>query len=323
MVRSSVGRRPPVCRSRNRRRFLGERKRELLRCRPIGRIAEDFLQTAVHEPASVRQRSPQPLTRDNYIDIIGTGGFPEIQQIAPQFRRAWFRSYIEAVVTRDIREMTRIRNSSAAGAVLAACGALTSQELVTTTIAQRAQLPRETVDRYVNLLENTFLIHQLRPLTGNTLNRAVKRSKVHVVDSGLAAHLQGQTVSSLRRRNAAELGPLTETFMVNEIAKQASWGDDDIDLYHYRDHDQAEVDLVAQHHSGAAVGFEAKSSLSVNEAGFKHLKKLQAALGDQFSHGYLVYLGTQILPFGPRLSAIPLSTLWSASSSNQPRSMHP
>lgn len=277
----------------------------------IGRVAEDFLETSILEPVSVRQRSPQPLTRDDYIDIICTGGFPEILHIGPQYRRTWFRSYIDAVVTRDIREMTRIRNSSAAGAVLAACGALTAQELVTTTISQRAQLPRETVDRYVNLLENTFLIHQLRPLSGNALNRAVKRSKVHVVDSGLAAYLQGQTVSSLRRKNASELGPLTETFMVNELAKQASWAEDDIDLYHYRDHDQAEVDLVAQHQSGASVGFEAKAALRVNEADFKHLKKLQTALGDQFSHGYVVYLGTQILPFGPRLSAIPLSTLWS------------
>lgn len=64
----------------------------------------------------------------------------------------WFRNYVAAVVERDIREMARVREPSAADAVLRGLAALSSQTLGTFAIAARADLPRATVDRYVGLL---------------------------------------------------------------------------------------------------------------------------------------------------------------------------
>ena len=59
--------------------------------------------------------------------------------------------------------------------------------------------------------------------------------------------------------NSQELWTL-ETFVFSEVLKQASWSGESCALYHYRDKDQDEVDLVIETGSGALVGIEVKAS---------------------------------------------------------------
>jgi uncharacterized protein len=81
-------------------------------------------------------------------------------------------------------------------------------------------------------------------------------------------------------------------------------------LYHYRDKDQDEVDLVIETGSGALVGIEVKSSGTVNAGDFKGLRKLAAACGDNFKLGVVLYDSERPVPFGNRLVAAPISCLW-------------
>jgi len=74
-------------------------------------------------------------------------------------------------------------------------------------------------------------------------------------------------------------GPLLETFVFSEVLKQASWFGESCALYHYRDKDQNEVDLVSETGSGGLVGIEVKASATVNAGDFKGLRKLADASG--------------------------------------------
>jgi hypothetical protein len=92
--------------------------------------------------------------------------------------------------------------------------------------------------------------------------------------------------------------------------KQISWMESNCTLYHYRDKDQDEVDLVVEDEVGAVVGIEVKASATVNSGDFKGLRKLAAACGDDFKMGLVLYDGERGFPFGNRLFAAPLSSLW-------------
>ena len=64
-------------------------------------------------------------------------------------------------------------------------------------------------------------------------------------------------------------GPILEAFVFSEIVKQTAWLDGTYALYHYRDKDQDEVDIVVENDRGELVGFEVKASATVNAGDFK------------------------------------------------------
>jgi uncharacterized protein len=83
-------------------------------------------------------------------------------------------------------------------------------------------------------------------------------------------------------------------------------------LYHYRDRDQVEVDVVLEDGKRRVVGIEIKAASTVTAQDFKGLKRLQSHVGKRFCAGLVLYDGARVLPFGPDLTAVPLSALWAA-----------
>ena len=81
-------------------------------------------------------------------------------------------------------------------------------------------------------------------------------------------------------------------------------------MYHYRDKDQDEADLVIETGSRALVGIEVKASATVSTGDFKGLRKLAGACGDNFNLGVALYDGGRPVHFGDRLTAAPMSCLW-------------
>jgi predicted AAA+ superfamily ATPase len=94
------------------------------------------------------------------------------------------------------------------------------------------------------------------------------------------------------------------------VLKQASWSCEDYALYHYRDKDQDEVDLVLETGSGTLIGLEVKAGATVYADDFKGLRKLAGAWGDDFKLGVVLYDGENLVPFGDRFLAAPISCLW-------------
>lgn len=183
---------------------------------------------------------------------------------------------------------------------------------VPANFANRIQLPASTVKRYLDLLELLFVVHRIPAWSTNTTTRAVATPKLIVVDSGLAGHLAG-----MNRRRAkhptAPVGPLMENFVLSELTRQLSWTDEPIRLYHYRDRDGYEVDAILESGSGEVVAIEIKAAETVRAGDFAGIRRLQRRLGEQLVAGVVLYAGSQALPFGDRLRALPISALWNTS----------
>jgi len=95
-----------------------------------------------------------------------------------------------------------------------------------------------------------------------------------------------------------------------EIIKQQSWSDIDYTLFHYRDSDKKEVDLIVELSNGKIIAIEIKSSSSFSKSDFNNLRTLKEMSADRFHTGVLLYTGTEVQPFGENLFAAPISSIW-------------
>ena len=110
------------------------------------------------------------------------------------------------------------------------------------------------------------------------------------------------------------LGGLRETLVFSELQKHCTGASRDYQLLYYRDADKVEVDVVIEDALGDIVGVEVKAAASVKASDLRGLRKLASLAGDQFKLGVVLYDGTETLPLGDRLWAVPLSSLWGETS---------
>jgi len=243
-------------------------------------------------------------------EYVIEGGFPEpLQRSTPRRKRQWYQNYIDTLVQRDIRDLARISNLNSIPKILELASSQSAQLLNKQALAAPFQMSRQTVDSYFTLLQNVFLIDVLAPWHSNRSKRLIKTPKVHMSDTGLASALLGLSAEQLDR-DRTMLGHLLESFIYNELRRQASWSESDVKFYHFRDKDQYEVDIVMEQHGGDMVAIEVKAAATVTEKDFKGLKKLQSMAGSSWKVGVVFYDGELPLSFGDSLYAIPISGLW-------------
>ncbi|MGQ0651146.1 MAG: ATP-binding protein [Betaproteobacteria bacterium] len=245
-------------------------------------------------------------------ECVAAGGYPAaLARRSASRRNAWYRDYVETQVQRDVRDLTRIHSLKALPQLLALAAAHTAKLINVTDLAAPFQLTRKTIDDYVTVLERVFLLERVPPWHSNRLSRLVKTPKLHMGDSGVACALLGTDGSALHRNRDA-LGPLAETFVLQELKRQASWHALPVEFFHFRDRDGAEVDVVLEQGAGAVAGVEVKVSATVKEADFRGLRKLREAAGKRFAAGVVLYDGEAVAKFGEGMFAVPVRELWEA-----------
>jgi predicted AAA+ superfamily ATPase len=275
----------------------------------IDRAPDGFAEAIFRYGTSMRVPASD-LRRDGYLERALRGGYPEAVRRADPGRRArFFESYITDLVNRDVRQLTEIERPADMRRLVNLIAASTSSPAVPAAISSRLQLPASTVKRYLNLLDLLFITRHIPAWSTNLTTRAVATPKLVLTDSGLAAHLTGMSLSR-GRHPTAPVGPLIETFVLGELARQLAFTDQPVRLYHYRDRDQYEVDAVLESASGEVVACEVKAAETVRSEDFRGIQRLARRIGDQLVAGIVLYAGGQPLPFGDRLRAWPISTLW-------------
>jgi len=252
--------------------------------------------------------------RDDYLEMVCAGGYPEALRLGGPDRARWFDDYAETVVGRDILALGDIRRAALLPRLLRFASANTAGEVNLADLSRRLGADRATLDAYLGWLRTVFLIHELPSWTRNRGARVVRRPKLHVTDSGLAAALTGLDVPALRPPTATATGRLLETFVVGEIARQVGAGTPRLTLHHYRDNARREVDLVIERADGAVVAIEVKATASPRAADLRHVAalrdRLDAAEPGAFRAGILLHTGTGTFSAGDRLHSAPIEVLW-------------
>ena len=92
--------------------------------------------------------------------------------------------------------------------------------------------------------------------------------------------------------------------------KQIGWSQTKPALYYYRTADGREVDYVLEDRRGMIVGVEVKAATNPGNDDLRGLSDLADATGKRFVRGVVLYLGREVVPFGPNLHALPIDALW-------------
>lgn len=274
---------------------------------------EDLLPTLRTDPdAAVAAHPTSTTTRQDYVDRVMAGGFPLALRRQGPARGRWFNDYVRLSVERDAVELARVRQRQVLRDVLNRLAGQTGQILNISSASEGLDAHRQTIDGYVRLLEDLFLVHRL-PAWGKLLRaRAARQSKVHVVDSGLAAWLLGSSAAKLATldpTHLTEFGHLLETFVVGELRKQVSWLDEEVTIGHWRV-DNDEIDLIVEFDDGGVLAFEVKSNERIAGKDLGGLRKLRDSVGDRFIAGVAFSTGARSYNFEDRLHVMPIDRLW-------------
>jgi hypothetical protein len=243
---------------------------------------------------------------------VAAGGYPAaLVRRSSRRQAAWYRDYIDTLVQRDVRDLARISSLDALPRLLSLAAGQTARLVNVADLAAPFQLSRPTIRDYLTLLVRLFLLEELPPWHSNRLSRLVKTAKLHFGDTGLACALLGVDAAALGADRPL-LGQLLETFVFQELRRQASWREETIAFYHFRDKEGAEVDCVLEGSGQGVAGVEVKAAATVTAADFRGLRKLKGAAGRRFVSGVVLYDGEATAPFGEGLFAVPVRTLWEA-----------
>ena len=133
--------------------------------------------------------------------------------------------------------------------------------------------------------------------------------KLHIGDTGVACALLGVDSQHLDS-DRGSLGPLLETFVLQELRRQASGRPEPLGFFHFRDRDDFEVDIVLEQGLGRVAGVEVKAAATVHDADFRGLRKLRQSAGNRFVGGVVLYDGSAVIQIDEHLSAVPIRLLW-------------
>lgn len=244
------------------------------------------------------------------VHAVITGGYPEaVRRDQESRRQAWFSSYIRAVVQRDVRDLANIEGLTDMPRLLTLLAGREGGLLNTSELSRSIAIPHTTLKRYLSLLQATFLLQPLPAWSDNLGKRLIKSPKLYLVDSGMTAHLNGQTAQRLTK-DPASMGHLLEGFVVGELRKQITWSGLRTSLFHLRSAAGREVDVVLEDAQGRLVGIEIKASATVSRKSFAGIEAFAEAIGKRFVRGLVLYCGETVVPFGDNLYALPASALW-------------
>jgi len=185
--------------------------------------------------------------------------------------RSILDSYISTYVERDIRDVGELRDISAFIRfynIIAprSCGLLNKSDL-----ASDANLSEPTINNYLTMLEMIYQISLLQPYSSNISKRFIKSQKLFMTDSGVYCHLLG-ICGAKELIKSQHKGDVIETFVYSELLKEASYSDNSVSLYHFRDLRKKEVDIVLENRNGKIIGIEVKAKASIKKNDLKGMK---------------------------------------------------
>jgi uncharacterized protein len=210
-------------------------------------------------------------------DLWVKGGFPNMLFTEkPNLSRRWMENFISTYLNRDLLQLGLNASPKVIRSLWTMMAHLNGQLLNATTIGNSLGVTTPTVKRYIDFLEDAFLLKSLHPFHWNISKRLVKTPKVFLTDTGILHHLLGVNDFVSLSGNPI-IGSSWESFVFNQVLAVKP---DGIDLYFYRTHHGAEVDLVFARGYTVVATAEVKYSNSpqLTKGNFQAIDDLKASI---------------------------------------------
>ena len=182
--------------------------------------------------------------KNNLSDFLVFGSYPEI--ITSKNRQEKVEILDELVssyLLKDILSLDKIRNPRVLFNLLKLLSLQTGNLVSVNELATQLQVDGKTVNRYLDLLEKTFVIFRLGAFSSNPRKEITKKSKYYFFDNGIRNGVIMQ-FAPLDLRN--DIGQLWENFMVSELYKRNSYLKLFQQFYFWRNFNGQEIDMVVE-----------------------------------------------------------------------------
>ena len=236
-------------------------------------------------------------TAGDWRDEARLGGYPTpaVELSGADARTVWFDGYVRTYLERDLQDLAAIDNLVDFRRLMrAAClrlGNLVNQA----DLGRDTQIPRPTVQRYLNLLETSFQLVRLKPYSVNRTKRLIRSPKLYWSDTGLALHLSGETEPT---------GAHLENLVLSDLL---AWRDGQIprpEVLYWRTTTGLEVDFVIEE-GERLVGIEVKAGARLGTSDVRGLSAFRDEYPDRFAGGLLLYAGKEIQWLADGILAVP------------------
>lgn len=194
------------------------------------------------------QERQQKMPKNNILEVfnhIWHGGMPQVQNVDEELRQAYFNSYIETYLMRDVAELGGITDAVRFRKFLVACASLVAEQVNYRTLAESAGVAESTAKKWLDLLVALHVVYLLAPYSNNMLKRLSKTPKLYFCDTGLAAYLS-MWLTADTLRNGAASGHFYENYVILELVKNYAYAKNVVNITYYRDSNSKEIDAFIE-----------------------------------------------------------------------------
>jgi len=182
------------------------------------------------------------------------GGYPEIVTTPTHLRERLIGELVGSYLFRDLLELEGLRRADKLVDLLRLLAFQIGQEVSLSELATNLGINRQTVERYLDLLEKVFVIYRVGGFSRNLRKEVTKNARYYFFDNGVRNSLI-QNFNPLALRD--DVGQLWENFLMIERIKTHEYAGRMVNRYFWRTYDQKELDLIEER-QGQLHGFEFK-----------------------------------------------------------------
>lgn len=199
-----------------------------------------------HSPYEMEEQLEQRLVYGSYPEIFSYQGGDK--------KSEYLRELKEKYLYKDILELGDVRNGAKIADLLKLLAFQVGSQVSIAEIAARIGLSRGATERYIDLLEKSFVVFRLRGFSRNLRNEVGKMDKIYFYDLGVRNAIINN-FGLLVDRN--DVGALWENFLITERLKKIEAQRVDFGYYFWRISTGAEIDYVEEV-GGELIGYEFK-----------------------------------------------------------------
>ncbi len=186
------------------------------------------------------------------------GHYPELESIDNEkLRQEYLNDVVDAYLLRDILAFDGLKHAQKMHDLLRLVAYQTGSEVSPGELGSQLSLSRNTVERYLDLLQKAFVLFPIGGFSRNLRKEVSKSSKWYFYDTGIRNAVI-RDYRPYRHRPDAERGALWENYFVSDRLKRSHNRRMGINFYFWRTYDQQEIDLIEEH-DGLLTAIEMKS----------------------------------------------------------------
>lgn len=177
------------------------------------------------------------------------GGYPKIV-LTPDIsmKEKYLQQILDTYVRKDIKDLADIRDISKFNSLLRVLSQQSSQLLNITELANTTRLSKKTIEHYLFLLEQTYIIRQLTPFSRNLRSELFKTPKIFFYDTGIMRMLRDQQLSQVMDGESFETSVYSEC--MKNMRKEG--------VCYWRTQDKKEIDFILEKKSQSIIPVEVK-----------------------------------------------------------------